>query len=264
MDDLSFIAACRRPLASTAALLLFIALGTTAFAQQPAKPDAAKPQQAPAASAPAKPPQGEQPHTIKMPPLLYSSWTKICMTGGVPPEVKQNAANGKAPAEMQICSTGIEARTETDLLFLGMATLEPMSAQAQPILRIVVPLGMKIDPGTRLVLDGKDALQSKYVTCLTVGCVTTYELTPDLLAKLKKSKSATVQAIAADDSLVSIQVPLQDFGKAHDGPATDPKVLAEMEKKREEAFQKKAQEMKAQAEEARKKLQQQQQPAKPQ
>jgi hypothetical protein len=51
-------------------------------------------------------------------------------------------------------------------------------------------------------------------------------------------------------------VPLQDFAKAYDGPPTDPKKFEEQQKQLQDELQKRA-------EEARKKLEGQQQPAPP-
>ena len=39
--------------------------------------------------------------------------------------------------------------------------------------------------------------------------------------------------------MISLVLPLDNFGKAHDGPATDPKQFEEMQRKRFEEFQKK-------------------------
>ena len=50
---------------------------------------------------------------------------------------------------------------------------------------------------------------------------------------------------------ISLPMPLTDFAKAYDGPATDPKVVEEQQRKLQEELQKKA-------EEARKKLEAQQ------
>ena len=57
-------------------------------------------------------------------------------------------------------------------------------------------------------------------------------------------------------SSLTLPLPLGDFGKAFDGPPTDPKVFEEQQKKLQEELQKRA-------EEARKKLEAQQPAAAP-
>jgi hypothetical protein len=71
------------------------------------------------------------------------------------------------------------------------------------------------------------------------------------VAKLKKGKTLTLQAINMQGQAISLPLPLADFAKAYDGPPTDPKVFEEQQRKLQEELQKKA-------EEARKKLESQQ------
>ena len=79
-----------------------------------------------------------------------------------------------------------------------------------------------------------------------------------MVAKMKKGQNIVVQAINMQGTPISLPLPLIDFAKAYDGPATDPKVFEEQQRKLQEELQKKA-------EEARKKLegQQSQAPAAP-
>ena len=74
-----------------------------------------------------------------------------------------------------------------------------------------------------------------------------YPLTDDVIGKMKKGQMLTVQAINMQGTPISLPLPLGDFAKAYDGPATDPKVFEEQQRKLQEELQKKA-------EEARKKL----------
>jgi hypothetical protein len=77
-----------------------------------------------------------------------------------------------------------------------------------------------------------------------------YEASDDMVQKLKKGQTLTIQAINLAGSAISFPLPLTDFAKAHDGPPTDPKVFEEQQKKLQEELQKRA-------EEARKKLESQ-------
>jgi hypothetical protein len=71
---------------------------------------------------------------------------------------------------------------------------------------------------------------------------------------MKKGHTLTVQAINMQGTPISLPLPLNDFAKAFDGPATDPKVFEAQQRKLQQELQKKA-------EEARKKLEAQQPPA---
>jgi hypothetical protein len=76
-----------------------------------------------------------------------------------------------------------------------------------------------------------------------------YEVTADLIARLKKGQQLAVQAINSNGQPVSLNLPLADFAKAYDGPPTDPKVFEEQQKKLQDELQRRANE-------ARQKLQQ--------
>ncbi len=74
-----------------------------------------------------------------------------------------------------------------------------------------------------------------------------YPVTDDMIGKMKKGQAIVVQAINMQGTPISLPLPLADFAKAYDGPATDPKAFEEQQRKLQEELQKKA-------EEARKKL----------
>jgi hypothetical protein len=85
------------------------------------------------------------------------------------------------------------------------------------------------------------------VICFANGCMSDYEMTPELLASMKKGQNLVVQAINSNGAPLTLPLPLAEFAKAYDGPPTDPKVFEETQKKLQEELQKRA-------EEARKKL----------
>ena len=82
------------------------------------------------------------------------------------------------------------------------------------------------------------------------GCIADYEASVDLINRMKKAQVLTVQAIHMNGQAMSPQLDMKDFAKAYDGPATDPKVFEEQQKKLQDELQKRA-------EEARKKLESQ-------
>jgi invasion protein IalB len=224
---------------------LAFGMTTLVMAQTPpAKPKAAKPAapakpapaaQAPAAAAAAPAQNGQQPN------LMYSPWIKICN--------KASDKNAKT-----ICVTAKDGRLENGMPVTAVALIEP-EGEARKLLRVTVPLGMQLQHGTRLIIDQDNPSTAPYFMCFPNGCMADYQADDALVAKLKKGHTITVQAINMQGQQVSLPLPLADFAKAHDGPATDPKVFEEQQRKLQEELQKKA-------EEARKKLEAQQ-PAAP-
>jgi invasion protein IalB len=190
-------------------------------AQQPAAPPPA------AAGQPAAPPADQQVQ------LIYAPWTKFCLKG--------QDANAK-----QVCFTGKDGRIESGQPVVAAVVIEP-EGEPKKILRVTLPLGMLLVHGTRIIVDNNAPAQSPYVICFQNGCMSDYEVTPELLTNMKKGQNLVVQAISSNGQPVTLALPLSDFAKAYDGPPTDPKVFEENQKKLQEELQKRA-------EEARKKL----------
>lgn len=212
-------------------------LAAPALAQQPKpaqKTAPAKPA-APVAQAPAAPEQA----AAAPPQLMYSPWIKVCGKG---PET-----NNK-----QVCVVSKDGRLENGMPVAIVQLFEP---EGEPkVLRITVPLGMQLQHGTRVIIDQGQPAQEPYKICFPVGCMSDYPVTDDIIQKLKKGQTITLQAINMQGTPISLPLPLSDFAKAYEGPPTDPKVVEEQQRKLQEELQKKA-------EEARKKLEAQQQPA---
>ena len=225
--------------ATVAAASLFIGAtaltATSALAQQkpPAKPAAPKPQ-APAAQ-PQQPPQA----AAGQPQLMYSPWMKVC-------------GKGQDTNNKQVCVITKDGRLENGMPVAIVQLFEP-EGEAK-VLRVTVPLGMQLAHGTRVIIDQGQPMQSPYKICFPVGCMSDYAVTDDMVDKMKKGQTITVQAINMQGTPISLPLPLNDFAKAFDGPPTDPKAFEEQQRKLQEELQKKA-------EEARKKLESQQAPA---
>jgi invasion protein IalB len=235
---------------AAATTLLTALIGAGAFAQTPPAPPAAPKAPAPKAApkAPPKPaeapaPQAQQapaPQQGEQPQLIFSPWTKFCLKG--------QEANAK-----QVCFTGKDGRVESGMPVVAAVLIEPEN-EPKKVLRVTLPLGMSIQPGTRVIVDNGQPMTGPYVICFNNGCMADYEASGELIGKLKQGKGLVIQGINGAGQPISLVVPLTDFGKAYDGPPTDPKVFEEQQKKLQDELQRRA-------EEARKKLEGQQQAA---
>src|ERR1700730_5953966 len=177
---------------------------------------------------------GEQPQ------LIFSPWTKFCLKG--------QEANAK-----QVCFTGKDGRVESGMPVVAAVLIEPEN-DPKKVLRVTLPLGMSIQPGTRVIVDSGQPMTGPYVICFNNGCMADYEASGELIGKLKKGQGLVIQGINGAGQPISLVVPLGDFAKAYDGPPTDPKKFEEQQKQLQDELQKRA-------EEARKKLESQQQAA---
>jgi invasion protein IalB len=208
----------------------------------PAKPAQPAPQQqAPAAQQQQQAPQQAQAPAGDQPQLIFSPWVKLC----------NKDADPKAK---RICVTVKDGRVESGLLVVSVAIIE-MDGEQKKLLRMSLPYGVALQHGTRLIVDQGAPATSPFVTCLPPvvppgGCIADYEASMDLINRMKKAQILTVQAIHMNGQAMSPQLDMKDFAKAYDGPATDPKVFEEQQKKLQDELQKRA-------EEARKKLESQ-------
>jgi invasion protein IalB len=196
-------------------------------------PPAPTAQQAPPPAAGAPAAGGQPQPQDQQVQLIYAPWTKFCLKG--------QDANAK-----QVCFTGKDGRIESGQPVIAAVIIEP-EGEPKKILRVTLPLGMQLIHGTRVIVDNNTPAQSPYVICFANGCMSDYEVTPELLANMKKGQNLVVQAINSNGAPLTLPLPLAEFAKAYDGPPTDPKVFEETQKKLQEELQKRA-------EEARKKL----------
>lgn len=233
---LSNAPASARPVAralAIASIAALAALGVSeAFAQQqpapaqrPAQRPPAKPQAAPAQPAPGA---GAQAPAAEAPQLIYSPWTKFCLKG-------QDAG------AKQVCFTGKDGRLESGMPVVAAVIIEP-EGDAKKVLRVTLPLGMQVQPGTRVIIDQGQPATGPYVICFTNGCMADYEVNADIIGRLKKGQQLAVQAINGNGQPISLGVPLNDFAKAYDGPPTDPKEYEAQQKKLQDELQRKANE----------------------
>ena len=245
----------RRVLAAsaTAAMCALIAAPEAGAQQQPQQqqpqrgqqraPAQKPPQAQPAQPAPAAP---QQQQAQELPQLIFSPWVKLCN--------KDPDPNAK-----RVCVTVKDGRVESGLLVVSVAIIE-MDGDQRKLMRMSLPYGVALTHGTRMIVDQGQPATAPFVTCLPPvvppgGCIADYEATADTINRMKKGQVLTVQAIHMNGQPMSPQLELKDFAKAYDGPPTDPKVFEEQQKKLQDELQKRA-------EDARKRLENQQ-PAAP-
>jgi invasion protein IalB len=233
-------ASARRRALTLATAILLAGTGV-AFAQgntkkPPAKPAAPAAQQP--APAPAQTPAAPNAQAAGgQPQLIYTPWTKLCQKGA--------ETNNK-----EVCVVNTQARLETGQPVVMAQIVE--AEGADKIMRVVLMIPVRVQSGTRLLLDGQELQRGAFALCAPyMGCNSDYKADDALIAKLKKGKSLDVQAVNVFNEIVNLPLPLAEFAQAYDGPPLDPKAFEEQQRKLQEELQKKA-------EEARKRMESQQ------
>lgn len=224
---------------SVAALAMSVALAGAAFAQtKPEKPAAPA---APAQAAPGQPQQPPPPSKIDL-VSPEPQWAKFCA---------KEPANGR-----DACATMRDFSTSADQPPMVSINVFEVSGEEKRKLRfLILPIGMLLRPGFRVIIDKGEPLDGKYDMCFQNACSAEIEIGPKTLAELKKGQNmAVVMRVPGGDVSgreITFNIPLKDFGAAYDGKPTDPKVLEQQRQALQQQLQKKA-------EEQRKKLEQQQ------
>jgi len=162
----------------------------------------------------------------QLPNLVYSPWTKFCLKG--------KEVNAK-----QVCFTGRDGRGESGKPVVAAVLIEPEN-DPKKVLRVTLPLGMSIQPGTRVIVDNGQPMTGRYVICFKNGCMADYEASGDLIRSLQSGRGLTIQGINGTGQPISLSLPLNDFGRAYNGPPTDPKVFEVQQKRLQEDLQRRA------------------------
>ena len=122
-----------------------------------------------------------------------------------------------------VCTTSKHAHHQNGTLAASVELIESQNG-SRNILRVTFPLGMLLVPGTRLIVDQDTPAAAPYVSCFVNGCMADYDITPDVIGKLKNGTQLAAQAIKGDGKPVSFVFSLKDFGKMFDGRGDEVKI----------------------------------------
>ena len=201
--------------------------GGAALAQQP-RPA----QQAPTVPAQQPAPQQQQPPSGPMKVELsptQTDWTKVCG--------HDNNAN------KDVCYTTRDFGTQADQPPVLALAVYDIKGEDQKIVRFLMPVGLMLRPGFRFSVDKGATLEGGFEICFPNGCFAEVKVKTPTIDAMKKGQVVNVAVKNQVNSEVTFAVPIAGFGKSFDGPAIDPKVLEEQQKKLQDEMQKKAEEM---------------------
>src|SRR5271166_5069627 len=229
-----------------AAVVLSLALGAgSALAQNaPAKPAA------PAPAAPATPAQGAAPAQPAPPSKVdlvspEPQWAKFC--------AKEPNTGKDACATMRDFSTSADQPP-----MISVNVFELQGEEKRKLRLLMLPIGMLLKPGFRVIIDKGEPIEGKYDMCFQNACSAEVDIGASTLEALKKGQTlSVVMRVPGGEPSgreLTFNIPLKDFGSSFDGKPTDPKLLEQQRQQLQQQLQKKAEEQRKQLE-----LQQQQQ-----
>ena len=161
-------------------------------------------------------------------------WTKVCG--------KDQAAN------KEICYTTRDFGTQADQPPVLALAVYDVKGDDTKIIRMLVPVGLMLRPGFRFSIDKGPLMEGGYEICFPNGCFGEAKVKGAIIDTMKKATALSVTVKNQVNAEVNFNIPLANFGKAYDGPPTDPKVFEETQKKLQEELQKRAAEARAKLE----------------
>jgi invasion protein IalB len=202
------------------------AMAGSAFAQAQQRPAQPQPPAQQAQPQQQQPPSG--PMKVELNPT-QTEWTKVCG--------HDNNAN------KDVCYTTRDFGTQADQPPVLALAIYDIKGDEQKIVRFLMPVGLMLRPGFRFSVDKGATLDGGFEICFPNGCFAEVKVKGPTVEAMKKGQVVNVAVKNQVNNEVTFVVPIAGFGKAFDGPAIDPKVLEEQQKRLQEEMQKKAEDM---------------------
>ncbi|MDP3548120.1 MAG: invasion associated locus B family protein [Phreatobacter sp.] len=212
--------------------LALMLVPAVALAQAP------RPAQRPAQPAPAQqaaPAQPAAPATQENLAAIQTPWVKLC--DNVPVDERT------PPTTKKLCMVVQETRAENGQM-LASVQIRDLEGE-KPRLIIAVPVGMSLQPGIRVVLEGQGQPQPqamRYEVCLPNACFAQMEIQPDFLTRMKRSTNLNIQVVNMNNRAISLGMSLQGFAASYDGAPVDPKAYEEQQRRLQEELQRRGEE----------------------
>jgi invasion protein IalB len=176
-------------------ILLLLDFGPgAAYGQQPAKPEAA----------PSEKPPGQE-FALRgqraAREIKYSDWRKTCF---------------KTPGTNLVCRTSIAGTFATGQSAVRIDLIEREGDKAAR-LQLFLPVGLYLQAGAKITIDGGTAHRIPYVWCLTNTCIAADLADPGLLKEMESGKILALEVVDSSVLTVSTSVPLNQFATVRQG-----------------------------------------------
>ena len=177
------------PLLCAASLLLWMPRTATAQPAAPSASDQSPPELA----------SREQRSPVRQ--ISYGTWQKFCF---------------KSAGKSQVCRTTIAGNFDTGQSAIRADLIE-REGEAKARLQLFVPVGMYLQAGVKLTIDGGKPYRIPYVWCLTNTCIAADVASPALVHEMEHGQKLQLEVV--DSSLLSVgtMLPLGQFAPAHQG-----------------------------------------------
>jgi invasion protein IalB len=157
-----------------------------------------------------------------------SKWTKVC--------------GHDQSANKDVCYTTRDFSTQPNQAPVLAVAIYDIKGNDERIIRLLMPVGLMLRPGFRFWVDKGETLDGAFEICFPNGCFAESKVKGPTIDQMKNGTTLSIAVRNQANNEVTFGVPLADFGTAFDGPAVDPKVLEDEQKKFQAELQKRAEE----------------------
>ena len=164
------------------------------------------------------------PSTGAMAQSVPAEWFKVCTPQG----------------ENQICNTQYTMIADTRQLITAVNLINVSGQVNQKVLQAVVPTGRVIPAGVQLQIDTNPAQTLNYSVCFPDRCIAEVELSDAMVNSMKRGGTLKVTSTNFQRQPNPINVTLQGFTQAYDGPAREQPELEQRQQQLNEALQSQA------------------------
>ncbi|WP_108660438.1 invasion associated locus B family protein [Acuticoccus kandeliae] len=155
-----------------------------------------------------------------------NAWVKIC--------------NRDPQANKELCLITQELRTDSGQ-FLASVAIREIPGEARKTLLTSVPVGMLIQAGVQLQIDGAQAQRAVYSICFPNACYAELAIDAAFISRLKAGGKLQVTTINQQAKPVRFDMTLIGFTSAYDGQGIDPQELQRQQANLQKSLEERAQ-----------------------
>jgi invasion protein IalB len=167
-----------------------------------------------------------------VPEPSQTEWTKVC---------------GTDPAtESRICYTTRDFVSDQGQPVLAVAVYDVEGAPADSpskIVRLLMPLGLLLQPGVRFAADQNRATNGTFAICFPNGCFAEAPVSEEIITQFKRGNTLNVSVQNQVGQVVTFAVPLAGFTAGFDGDPIDPQELEDQQRRLQEELQRRSDEL---------------------
>lgn len=133
--------------------------------------------------------------------ITYSDWRKVCF---------------KTPGFAAVCRTTISGSFETGQSAVRIDLIEREGDKAAR-LQLFLPVGLYLQAGVKITIDGSEAWKIPYRWCLTNTCIAANVAEPKLIEQMQAGEKLVLEVVDSSVQAVTTALPLKQFAAVRQG-----------------------------------------------